>query len=165
MKTEKSYKFFNVNSFCYYCLKYDETFLCRLCISRWSCDLINCYLCRIQASVDIFDDSFCVIYNPPKFFMTILLLNQKYLQMQRTRLVIIMRKLLLAKTRTAWRTCWVKKGRTNPWGENFITNKVPESEWKDNFRMSRKTFCELCDMLRSYLEKKRTRLTTPNRRK
>ena len=59
--------------------------------------------------------------------------------MQRTRLAIIMkkqeirRKLLLAKIKTAQRSCWVKKGRTSAWWEIFITNKVPESEWKDNF--------------------------------
>ena len=54
-----------------------------------------------------------------------------------------------------------KKGRTNAWWENVITIKVPKSEWKDNFRMLRKSFYELCDMLRGYLEKKRTHLWTP----
>ena len=47
------------------------------------------------------------------------------------------------------------------WWENFITSKVTESEWKDNFRMSQKSFYELCHMLRPYLEKKCTRLRTP----
>ena len=99
--------------------------------------------------------------------MTLLLLIQKYLQMQGTRLVIITKKReirkkhLSAKTRIALKSCWEKKGRTNAWWENFITNKVPQSEWKDDFRMSRKRFYELCDMLRPYLEKKRTRLRTP----
>ena len=66
--------------------------------------------------------------------------------MQRTRLAIIMKKreikkkLLLAKTRTARRSCWVKKGRTNVWWENFIINKVPESEWKDNSTNEAKKF-------------------------
>ena len=72
-----------------------------------------------------------------------------------------MKKMLLAKIRTARGSCWVKKGRTNEWWENFITNKVPKSEWKDNFRMSGKPFYELCYMSRQYLEKKRTRLRTP----
>ena len=45
----------------------------------------------------------------------------------------IRKKLLSAKTKTAQRSCWVKKGRTSGWWENFITNKVPESEWKGNF--------------------------------
>ena len=99
--------------------------------------------------------------------MTLLLLNQKYLQMQRTRLAIIMKKReirkkrLLAKIRTARRSWWVKKSKTNAWSVNFITNKVPKSKWKDNFQMSRKSFYELCDMLIPYLEKKRTRLRTP----
>ena len=47
------------------------------------------------------------------------------------------------------------------WWENLITSKVTESEWKDNFRMSRKSFYELCHMSRPYLEKKCTRLRTP----
>ena len=47
------------------------------------------------------------------------------------------------------------------WWENFITSKVTESEWKDNFRMSRKSFYELCHMLRPYLGKKCTRFKTP----
>ena len=89
--------------------------------------------------------------------------ESKILQIQRTRLAMIMKKTanhkkpLLAKTRTARRSCQVKKGRTNAWWKNFITNEVPESEWKDNFRMLRKSFYEFSDMLRSYLEKKRTR--------
>ena len=99
--------------------------------------------------------------------MTLLLLNQKYLQMQRTRLAIIMKKReirkkrLLAKIRTARRSWWVKKSKTNAWSVNFITNKVPESKWKDKFQMSRKSFYELCDMFIPYLEKKRTHLRTP----
>ena len=27
--------------------------------------------------------------------------------------------------------------KTNAWWENLITKEFPESEWKDNFRMSR----------------------------
>ena len=63
----------------------------------------------------------------------------------------IKKKLVLAKTRTARKSCWVKKGRTNGWWEKFITNKVSESN-----RMSRKSFYELCYMLRQYIEKKPT---------
>ena len=70
----------------------------------------------------------------------------------------IRKQLLLAKTRTARRSCWVKNGRTNAWWENFITNKVPESEWKDNFRMSRKCFYELND----YVETISTEKTYPS---
>ena len=36
----------------------------------------------------------------------------------------ISKKLLLAKTKTARRSCWAKKDRTNAWWENFITIKV-----------------------------------------
>ena len=38
---------------------------------------------------------------------------------------------------------------------------VPESEWKDSFQMSEKSFYELWDKFRPNLEKKRTRLRTP----
>ena len=52
----------------------------------------------------------------------------------------IKKKLLLAKTKTARRSCWVKKGRTNVWWEKFITNKVPESKSKDNSTNEAKKF-------------------------
>ena len=65
------------------------------------------------------------------------------------------KKLLLPKTRTAQRSCWVKKGRTNAWWENFTTNRVPESI------KCHESFYELSDMLRPYLEKKCTHLRTP----
>ena len=67
--------------------------------------------------------------------------------MQQNRLAIkmkkqeIRKKLLLPKT--ARRSFWFKNGRTNAWWENFITNKVPESEWKDNFECRKKIFDEL----------------------
>ena len=120
------------------------------CINFWkcisiSCDLINCYICRILRTeiIKIFVKESKMVNGSKlqlmylmilfglsiaqlSFFMTLLLLNQEYLQMQRTRLAIIMKKreirkkLLLAKTRTARRSCWVKKGRTNAWWEKFL---------------------------------------------
>ena len=154
MKTETFNKFSNVNRFCDYFWKYDKTILYKrsqqcLCTSI-GCDLINCCLCRIQRmeimkifikESKIMNDSnlqlnyFILLELSIAqlfffFFVTLFRLNQKYLQMQRTRLAIIMKKqgirkkLLLAKTKTARRSCWVKKDRTNAWWENFITNKV-----------------------------------------
>ena len=55
-----------------------------------------------------------------------------------------------------------KKGRTNAWWENFSNNKVPESDWKYNICMSGKSFYALCTKLRPCLQKKQTRLRSPN---
>ena len=45
--------------------------------------------------------------------------------------------------KTARRFCWVKKDRTSVWLDKFLTNEVPESEWRDNFCMSKRSFYEL----------------------
>ena len=62
------------------------------------------------------------------FFMTLLLLNQEYLQETGNQ-----EETAISKNQNCAKSCSVKKGRTNAWWENFIANKVPESEWKDNF--------------------------------
>ena len=46
-------------------------------------------------------------------------------------------------------------------GKTSLQNKVSGLKWKDNFRMSRKRFYELNNILRPYVEKKRTHLSTP----
>ena len=56
------------------------------------------------------------------------------------------------------RSCWVKKGRTRAWWDKFLTNEVPESEWRDNFRVSERGFSELCKVLRLWLQRKNTGL-------
>ena len=38
------------------------------------------------------------------------------------------------------RSCWVKKDKTEAWSENFSNSKVPESDWKGDFRVSMKSF-------------------------
>ena len=60
--------------------------------------------------------------------------------------------------KTAGRSCWVKKDQTSAWWDRFFTNEVPESEWRDNFRVSKRSFFELCDMLRLWLQRKNARL-------
>lgn len=35
-----------------------------------------------------------------------------------------------------------------------MTNEVPECEYRDNFRMSKRSFYESCDMLRPWLHRK-----------
>jgi len=69
--------------------------------------------------------------------------------------------LFSTRKRSRKRCCWVKKGRTSAWWDNFLKNEVPLSEWKENFRMSRKNFTELCDMLRPYLQRKSTKMREP----
>ena len=115
----------------------------------------------------VFDDFGCVIFSPANFLGDVspteseIFAHATNQNINNNEKQEIRKKLLLAKIRTARRSCWEKKGRTNAWWENFITNKVTESESKDNFRMSRKSFLELCNMLRQYPVKKRTRLRTP----
>ena len=43
-------------------------------------------------------------------------------------------------------------------GTKFVNNKVPESDWKENFRMSSSSFKKLCNKLKPYLQKKTTRM-------
>ena len=38
------------------------------------------------------------------------------------------------------------------WWNNFITQRVTEEEWKENFRMNRQTFVKLCHDLSPSLE-------------
>ena len=46
-------------------------------------------------------------------------------------------------------------------GENFSNSKVPESDWKGNFCVSRKSIYELCTKLQPYLQKKQNHLRSP----
>ena len=74
------------------------------------------------------------------------------------------RRLLLLAERSGMkkkRPCWVKKGRTSEWWNKFANNQVPESDWKENFRMPSSSFKELCNKLKPYLQKKTTRITAP----
>ena len=56
---------------------------------------------------------------------------------------------------------WVKPGRTPKWWDNMVNGVCLPSEWKDNFRMSRSTFNELCDELRPLHERQSTRMRNP----
>ena len=42
--------------------------------------------------------------------------------------------------KTTGKQCWVKKGRMSAWWDIFLTNEVPESEWRENFCMSKRSF-------------------------
>ncbi|XP_065061675.1 uncharacterized protein LOC135688686 [Rhopilema esculentum] len=60
------------------------------------------------------------------------------------------------------RRFWVRRGRTQVWWNNFKENVMVKEEWRENFRMSRETFTELCDELRPYIQKQRTHLRESN---
>ena len=45
------------------------------------------------------------------------------------------------------RRFWVRPGRTQLWWRNFLYDVVVDEEWKENFRMTKRTFMELCDEL------------------
>jgi hypothetical protein len=59
------------------------------------------------------------------------------------------------------RRLWLRPGRTSTWWDNMLNGVCPDSERKDNFRMSRCNFEELCDDLRPLLERHTTRMRKP----
>ena len=73
------------------------------------------------------------------FILMTLLINQWYLQSQKPLIIIPVSKK----------------------GENFSNSKVPESDWKGDFRVSRKSIYELYTKLHLYLQKKQSRLRSP----
>ena len=56
--------------------------------------------------------------------------------------------------RTRDRRFWLRLGRTSLWWDNFFTGQVLEEDWKENFRMSRKNFFILADLLRPHIEQR-----------
>ena len=48
------------------------------------------------------------------------------------------------------RTMWVKPGRTSEWWKKFLNDVVVTEEWRENFRMTKRTFMGLCDELRPF---------------
>ena len=75
-------------------------------------------------------------------------LTSSSLQVKRN---ILLQKNFLINMRDS-RTCWMKKDELAP-GEKFLNNEVIDSDWLENFRMSKKNFEELVKILRPYLEK------------
>ena len=69
--------------------------------------------------------------------------------------------LLKKKNMCGRRTCWVKKGQTSAWWDKFLNNEVMDSDWLENFRVSKTSFEELVNILRPYLEKQVTRMRKP----
>ena len=54
------------------------------------------------------------------------------------------------------REYWVAPGRTSAWWDNFLSGAVVEAEWKNNFRMTRRSFSKLCEHLGPIIEKQST---------
>ena len=48
-------------------------------------------------------------------------------------------------------------GRTDLWWQNMVNDVLPESEWYANFRISKKDFNDLVEMIKPYAEEKSTR--------
>ena len=111
--------------------------------------------------ITFFVISYILSAGQSNFILMILLINQWYLESQNSLVILAISKkkiderFLIKKTSQTW--CWVEKSKTNEWWENFINNEVPESDWKGNFRVSRKSLYELCSELHPYLLKKQNK--------
>ena len=49
------------------------------------------------------------------------------------------------------RQFWIRPGRTCMWWDNFIKDVVVPEEWKENFRMTKTSFMNLCQQLRPHI--------------
>ena len=56
---------------------------------------------------------------------------------------------------------WKAPGRCEIWWSNVRAGKAPDSEWKDNFRMSMQSFYKLCDQLRPFVTRHVTNMRKP----
>ena len=65
-------------------------------------------------------------------------------------------KRLNKRRRRKERIC--RPGRTNIWWENILANRTCTEDWKENFRMSRRHFFELCERLRPRLTGQNTNM-------
>lgn len=55
----------------------------------------------------------------------------------------------------------MRPGRTAAWWDNFVTGVVVEEEWKENFRMSKTNFLNLCSELREHIQRRETIMRRP----
>ncbi len=55
-----------------------------------------------------------------------------------------------------------RPGRTDAWWGNFVKNIMVPKEWKENFRMSKESFFDLCNELRPFLQQQQTNMHAPN---
>ena len=59
------------------------------------------------------------------------------------------------------RTHWTRPGRAASWWVNIQNGQAVEEEWKEHFRMTRKSFQVLCDELRPFIQRQRTNMRRP----
>ena len=97
--------------------------------------------------------------------MMLLILKERHKQLDDNRRLLAFSKRVFYSRRLfikrQKRSCWIKPGRTSAWWKAFQEEKVLPSDWKDNFRMSRESFNELCEIVHPYLVKKTSRFRAP----
>ena len=54
------------------------------------------------------------------------------------------------------RRFWMRPGRPSAWSDNFINGTMIEEEWRENFRMSKKSLLKLAEELQPYIEGEET---------
>lgn len=59
------------------------------------------------------------------------------------------------------RRYWVRPGRTTAWWDNLLARFVVDEEWKENFRMCKASFMNLCSELREYIQLEETVMRAP----
>ena len=59
------------------------------------------------------------------------------------------------------RRFWTRAGRTSAWWDNFINDTMIEEEWRENFRMCKRSLVKLAEELRPYIEGKETVMRFP----
>ena len=108
-------------------------------------------LLSLLALITSFQQQLVVLYN-----LIFQLQQQQTMVMHLTHSAAVSRHFHLSRTRRSTRglgeRLWRKPGRTDVWWENLYTGRLPEDEWKKNFRMTRTVFMALADELRDYLE-------------
>ena len=63
----------------------------------------------------------------------------------------------LKKTEKRTVKYWVRPGRESLWWDNVLSGFAEDQEWIENFRMSRKFFEELCQLIGPSIIKQNTR--------
>lgn len=86
--------------------------------------------------------------------------EQKRLMDNRVRHVILAPP-RRATRRATRRRFWVRPGRTSSWWDSFVGDVVVDSDWRENFRMSRASLVALSEELRPYIEGQTTVMRAP----
>ena len=113
------------------------------------CCLLHVLLSLLALLITSFQQQLVVLYN-----LIFQLQQQQAMVIQLTHSAAVARHFHLSRRRirSGLGRLWRKPGRTEEWWENMYTGKLPDDEWKKNFRMTRAVFMGLADELRDYLE-------------